>query len=225
MERFRLPIVAVAVLAAVALIGIVATQSAAQAAYGCSTRWDPVPTAAPAAGASAQPGYVQPDMGQGHPATGTKVTYTYCPPASGKHYNAAGVGPLPPRLYSPTDTVIPEGWVHNLEHGALVVLYRGDSQAATTEGQAALRTFFEGYPASPVCAIPPRTSVGPVVARFDDMAWPMAALVWGRVLPLQSFDSAAILAFDQAYGEQTNPEQFCSPPSASPSAAATPGSN
>ena len=48
-------------------------------------------------------------------------------------------------------------------------------------------------------------------ARFDDMETPFAAMVWGRVLPLQTLDTEAILKFDQTYGERTNPEQFCSP--------------
>ena len=57
-------------------------------------------------------------------------------------------------------------------------------------------------------------------ARFDDMATPYAALVWGRVMPLEKLDTEAILQFDQTYGERTNPEQFCSPaPSSGASAA------
>ena len=73
-----------------------------------------------AEGASPQPGYVQPDMGNGHVAIGTKVTYTYCPPAAGSTTTRAGAGPIPSRVYGPNDTVIPQGWVHNLEHGAIV---------------------------------------------------------------------------------------------------------
>ncbi len=109
-------------------------------------------------------------------STSTRATssrYTYCPPASGNHYNASGQGPIPPRLYGPDDTTVPEGWVHNLEHGALVLLYRGDSPGATPEGQAALRAFFDSFPNSPVCGIQPGTIQGPVIARFDDMATPV----------------------------------------------------
>jgi hypothetical protein len=176
-------------------------------------------------------------MGNGHVPVGTKVKYTYCPPASGDHYNASGQGPIRPRLYGPDDVVIPEGWVHNLEHGALVLLYRGDSAAATPEGQAALKAFYAGYPPSPVCGWQPGTTVGPVFARFDDMAWPMAALVWDRVLPLQELDQEAILEFDRIYGEQTNksvedlcPDKRVSPspstaPSASPSGSTAPSAS
>ena len=54
------------------------------------TIWVPDPTPPPAEGASPQPGYVQPDMGHTHVPVGTKITYTYCPPASGRHYQPAG---------------------------------------------------------------------------------------------------------------------------------------
>ena len=54
-----------------------------------------------------------------------------------------------PRLYGPEDRVNPQGWIHNLEHGGLVVLYRGDSEGATEDGQAQLRAFFDALPAEP----------------------------------------------------------------------------
>jgi hypothetical protein len=219
LERYRSAIIGLAAITAVALIGLFVFASATTPAYACSNEWQPDPTQPPAAGASPQPGYVQPDMGQGHVGVGTQVTYTYCPPASGRHYNASGSGPIRPRLYGPDDTVLPEGWIHNLEHGALVLLYRGDGEGGTPEGQAALQEFFSSYPPSPVCQLPAGQGNGPVFARFDDMAWPYAALVWGRILPLEELDTAAIIEFDRTYGEVTNPEKVCTaPPSAAPSA-------
>jgi len=221
-ERYRGLIVAVAALAGVALIGGVIFMQATAKAYACSIEWVPTPTASPAAGSSPQPGYVQADMGRKHVQVGDTVTYTYCPPASGNHYNASGQGPIAPRMYGPDDVTIPEGWVHNLEHGALVVLYRGDGPGATPDGQAALRTFFDGFPNSPVCDIAPGTIQGPVIARFDDMKTPFTALVWGRALPLETFDKDAILQFYQTYGERTNPEPLCAAPSPSPESSASP---
>jgi hypothetical protein len=217
LERNRNLLVGIAVVAVVALAGIGMFAAASQPVYACSNLWEPDPTASPAEGASPQPGAAQPDMGQTHIANGSTATYTYCPPASGRHYNASGAGPITPRLYGPEDRVNPQGWIHNLEHGGLVLLYRGDSAGATEEGQAQLRAFFDRYPNSPVCDFEAGASVGPVFARFDDMATPFAAMVWGRVLPLQELDEEAVIAFDSAYGERTNPEQFCAIPSASPS--------
>ena len=115
----------------------------------------------------------------------------------------------------------PQGWIHNLEHGALVVLYRGNGEGATEAGQAAMRAFFDRYPVSPICGFQPGTSVGPVFARFDEMATPFAALVWGRVLPLQSLDEASILQLDATYGERTSPEDLCPDKRVSPSPSAS----
>lgn len=216
LERNRTLLLGAAVVAIVAVVGVGMFSAATQPVYACSNEWVPDPTNPPAADASPQPGYPQPDMGNGHLSNGTAVTYTYCPPASGRHFNGTQTGPISARVYGPEDTVNPQGWIHNLEHGALVVLYRGDSEGATDAGQQALRAFFDGYPPSPVCGFQPGTSVGPVFARFDQMATPFAALVWGRVLPLESLDTEAILELDRTYGERTNPESFCARPTPTP---------
>jgi hypothetical protein len=224
MERYRTPMVAVAAIAGVVLISAFVFASAAAPAYACSQEWTPSPTASPAPDASPNPGYVQQDMGNRHPNTGEQVTYTYCPPASGSHYNDAPLGPITPRLYGPGDRALPQGWIHNLEHGAMVILYRGrdGDLGPSPDGQAALRGLFDEFPPSPVCGIQPGTSQGPVIARFDDMATPYAALVWGRVLPLAEFDAAQILEFWQVSGERTNPEPQCAAPSPSPNTEASP---
>ena len=226
-ERYRTLIVAVAALAGVILISAFVFVSAASPAYACTQEWVPTPTASPAAGAPPNPGYVQPDMGRTHVPLGQKVTYTYCPPASGSHYNSAGSGPIQPRLYGPTDKALPEGWIHNLEHGAMVILYRGreGDPGITDAGQAALQSLFSAFPASPVCGIQPGTSTGPVIARFDEMATPYAAIVWGRVLPLSELDTTQILDFFQVWGERSNPEKQCAAASAAPSSEASPESS
>ena len=218
-ERYRTAIVAAVVVAAVALVGGFVFVSATQAAYTCKSDWSPSPTPSPAAGATNQPGYTQPDMGNRHVPLGTVVTYQYCAPASGGHF-AAGGGPIPPGLYGPEDAVIPQGWVHNLEHGALVLLYKGGSEGAAAAGQIQLKAFYDSFPNSPVCNIERGTTQGPIIARFDQMATDYSAIVWGRVLPLTSPDFNAILDFYATWGEKTNPEPQCTPtpsPSASPS--------
>lgn len=216
-QRYRTILVGAAIVAVVALVGAALFSSATEKAYACTSIWQPSPTPSVRADASPAPGYVQPDMGHTHVATGARVTYTYCPPASGNHY-AQPAAPIPARIYGPDETVIPEQWLHNLEHGGLMILYKG-----AQIDQAALRALFDSVPSSPVCGFDPGgQSPGPVIARFDDIAWPFAALVWGRVLPLQTLDKQAILDFYATYGEKTNPEQLCSAPSASPGASTEP---
>jgi hypothetical protein len=227
MERYRGPIVGIAAVAGIVLISAFVFVQAAAPAYACSTEWTPDPTASPAAGASPNPGYVQPDMGRAHDNLGDKITYTYCPPASGAHYSASGSGPIQPRFYGPNDRAVPEGWIHNLEHGAIVVLYRGrdGDPGVSSDGQAALRSLFDAFPASPICGFSAGTHETPVFARFDEMATPYAALVWGRVLPLDALDTAQILEFWSVWGERSNPEQQCERPSASPDTSAPPAAS
>lgn len=224
LERHRNLIVIVAALAGVALLSAFVFTSASQAAYACSTVWTPTPTASPAAGATPALGYVQPDMGRGHLAVGDKVSYTYCAPASGSHYNKPGAaGPIPARVYGPNDSVLPEGWLHNLEHGGIVILYTGASSGATPEGQAQLRALYDAFPAGPVCGTP-KGQTAPIMARFDQMSTPFQAIVWGRVLPLDTLDQTKIIAFWEQWGERTNPEKQCAAPSATPTGPATPAS-
>lgn len=218
-ERFRGPIIGAVVVAAVALMAVWAFTSSSAAAYTCSVEYQ-----APAA-SSPEPegqvsGFLQENMGTTHAVVGDEATYLYCPPASGPHYNSPPNGPIPYRVFGPNDAVGPQGWVHNLEHGGLVVLYRGDPGDAglTDATQQALRDFAAGLPASPVCGRPANQYFA--AARFDDMATPFAALVWGRVLPLETLDTAAIQSFWSTVGEQeaTAPERFgCPLPGAAPS--------
>jgi hypothetical protein len=109
----------------------------------------------------------------------------------------------------------------------MVILYRGrdGDPGPSPDGQAALKGLFEEFPPSPVCGIRPGTSQGPVIARFDDMATPYAAVVWGRVLPLEAFDAAQILEFWRIWGERTNPEPQCQEVSPAPSTEASPATS
>ncbi len=204
LERYRTALIALAAVAGVVLISVFVFASASAPAYACSTTWDPAPTASPAADATPALGFIQPEIGSNHVGRGANATYAYCPPASGPHYNAQGVGPIAARAYGPDDAAIPQGWVHNLEHGALVILYQGTSDGATPDGQASLKSYFEEFP--------PVTGCGPVIARFDEMATPYAALVWDRVLQMDSFDAAQITAFWNQWGGRTNPEKACPGP-------------
>jgi hypothetical protein len=227
LQRYRTAIIAVAVVAAVAVVGGLALVQSTQASYTCSVQFDPAPTPSPEPGASTRIGFVQDPMGAAHEVARPQ-RYTLCPPASGNHYNAAGLGPIVPRVYGPDDSVGPQNWIHNLEHGALVILYRGDSEGATQAGQETFKQFFDSFPPSPVCELP-AGRISPVIARFNSMAWPYAALVWGRVLPLPEWDPNLALQFYATESERLDadgafvapPEPQCAAPSASPGASSS----
>jgi hypothetical protein len=221
-QRFRTPIIVIAVVAVVLGVSAFVFTSAASPTYACSS----VDTVKPSA--SGEVGQVQPDMGNQHVSVGDKVTYPVCPPASGKHINASGFGPIQPKFYGPDDTASPNGWVHNLEHGGLVLLYSCDRGACDDATIQQLRDFPAGFPPSAICAIPPG-AIGPVVARFEQMPTKFAALIWNRVLYLDTLDPQQVNDFFLRYAEKVSPdgqwisppEPQCNPPSASPEASAS----
>ena len=105
-ERYRTAIVT---LVGVAIVGVVAAfvfLGSTGPVYACSTIFNPSPTPTVSPGSSERLGFVEDYMGNTHQA-GPPFTYTYCPPASGNHYNAAGLGPIAPRVYKPDDKVAP----------------------------------------------------------------------------------------------------------------------
>jgi Protein of unknown function (DUF3105) len=220
-ERYRTPILAIVVVALVTGVGLFVFQSAAAPVYACSS----IDTVQPAA--SGELGQVQPDQGNQHVATGDKITYAVCPPASGHHVNQPPNGPVPVKVYGPNDVVVPNGWIHNLEHGGLVLLYSCAKGACDDALTTQLDAFSAGFPASPVCGIPAGTD-GPVVAPFDQMPTRFAALVWDHALYLDTLDTQKIDDFFLRYGEKVAndgtwiapPEPQCTAPKPSPSASA-----
>src|SRR5688500_13322181 len=69
------------------------------------------------------PGMAVPNEGWAHVPEGSATTYRSNPPASGPHY------PVWLRYREYTEAMARGYWVHNLEHGAVVVLYRPDAPA------------------------------------------------------------------------------------------------
>ncbi|HEY8989823.1 MAG TPA: DUF3105 domain-containing protein [Candidatus Limnocylindrales bacterium] len=224
LERYRTLLIGIAGVAILAVVVGVVFLSSTAPVYACSNIFDPSPTPTVSPGSSTRLGFPEEDMGNSH-VVSRPQKYLYCPPASGNHLNVAGAGPIAPRVYKPTDNVGPPNWVHNLEHGGLIVLYRGDSPGATAAGLAAFQDFYNTFPASPICKIP-AYQISPVIARFDDMPHPYALLVWDRVFYLDTWDPAAAIRFFNEEAERLDkdgalvapPENAsgCVPPSASP---------
>src|SRR4029078_8953344 len=104
----------------IAPIGLFGLTAPTSPAYACATIDTPLPTV------SGELGQVEPDQGNQHVSVGDKVTYPICPPASGKHINNTPRGPITAQFSGPDDQAVPNGWIHNLEHGGLVLLYSCD---------------------------------------------------------------------------------------------------
>lgn len=83
-----------------------------------------------------------PNEGWEHVADGSPLEYVANPPASGPHYPTWA-------KYAEYSLAVPRGhWVHNLEHGAVVLLYRPDAASETID---ALRASYAALAPEPAC--------------------------------------------------------------------------
>jgi hypothetical protein len=107
--------------------------------------------------------------------------------------------------------VLPQHWIHNLEHGYVMLLYRGDPEAATLDE---LRGVMDSAASSSWNVVNCGASVPNkvVAARFDDMEQGVdfAAVAWDRALLQAQLDAEELLAFAEQWqdGAQT-PERVC----------------
>lgn len=128
-----------------------------------------------------------PDEGNAHVPAGQQVTYVANPPASGPHWSQGGVAPAPAGFYE--TTVEEEQWVHNLEHGHVVILYDcgGECPAALLTD---LQNFFD--------AAPPSSTFGTtklVITPYDGLPFILMAIAWDTQLSLAAYDETALLDF------------------------------
>ena len=130
--------------------------------------------------------------GATHVATGTDVSYRSNPPASGSHWPT----PAQPGFYP--NGVATEQWVHNLEHGYIVILYdcRGTCDAALLEN---LQQFAESVPASSVFGYA-KIVITPYDGLPDGVL--ITAVAWDVQRNLAAFDEGQLRAFFDAYQDQ-----------------------
>jgi hypothetical protein len=188
-------LVALIVVAGIAVVGV-GLFSSSGSPYACASELQPQ------AGATVENPIVVPDEGRAHTEVGTKIEYTACPPSSGRHYNAAGIAPIRPAFYAADARVGPGNWIHNLEHGYVVALYRcQDGQCPSNDVLSSLRQFvLNGPSTASATACGYQSKV--LAARFDDMSTPFALVTWDHVLLLDTFDPAIGLQFAQRWIEQ-----------------------
>ena len=189
-------IIALVVIGGIVVLGASLFGSSASP-YECGTRLQPV------ANASVENPIVTTDEGRQHVPLGTTTRYASCPPASGPHYNeGGGVAPLAPRFYDPGARIGPGNWIHNLEHGYVVALYRcPDGQCPSDDVLSELRQFvLQGPPTESATRCSYASKV--LAARFDDMASPFALVAWDHVLLLDTFEASVGVDFARRWLEQ-----------------------
>lgn len=163
-----------------------------------SASTSPSASASASAPPSAPLGFPTEDEGADHVRPGTAISYAFCPPTSGVHYEVGPQAPLRRAFYGPDTETRPGSWVHNLEHGWIVLAYRGGAEGATTEELAQIRAFFESAPPSTFpnsCQSPNKL----LPVRFDAMDTKFALLAWDRALLTDTFDADQALTFYQQH--------------------------
>ncbi len=135
-----------------------------------------------------------PNEGAAHVPVGRQVEYAANPPASGAHWSQAGFAPAPAGFYE--DAVDEERWVHNLEHGYIVLLYDcGDACAPAFLDT--LRSLFDDAPPSTVFGFAKL-----VIAPYDGLPGVVTAIAWDVQMHLESLDAEPLLAFYGRYLDQ-----------------------
>jgi hypothetical protein len=131
----------------------------------------------------------------------TKVEYAYCPPGSGPHWNIARVAPVPRAFYQPEQAVAPEQWLHNVEHGFVMLLYscgKDGNSCPSADDMATLKRIYDEVPTTAgatACGVPNKL----VVARFDNISTRFAMVAWDRELVTDTLDIAQAKAFAEQW--------------------------
>ena len=150
----------------------------------------------------ALPGFATEIDGRNHVRDpNTVIRYASCPPTSGDHFNIANRGPIRPGLYPAGEEQVPGGWLHNMEHGYVVALYRcpsgviGDDDCISEAEVEELQTFYEEAPVSSNTSCPTKL----VIARFDSMTTRFAVIASGRALLTDDFVPDEALQFAEQW--------------------------
>lgn len=125
------------------------------------------------------------DEGRGHVPEGSLLEFQNSPPASGKHYARTA-------NYGFHDEPVAAGyWVHNLEHGAIVVLYNCPNDCPALKDQ--LRQIYDTFPQGKF------KRVKLVIVPDTAITTQLVALAWNRKLELIEFNREQLLSFYNAY--------------------------
>jgi hypothetical protein len=126
------------------------------------------------------------------------VQYSSNPPTSGPHYPVWAA-------FKTYAAPVPRGfYVHDLEHGAVVITY--NCPGGCDAELAQLQAFLDARPADPLCTAPLKNRF--VVTPDPLLDVRFAASAWGWALRSGCFDLPFLGAFIDAHYAQ-GPENFC----------------
>jgi len=141
------------------------------------------------------------DEGRNHVDPSTTPTYKFYPPASGPHYSAQGIAPVPWQ----TIATLQEGqYIHNLEHGGIAILYDCPSGTDCTT----LKNALENYVRNLAPVEPTYNEVKVVLTPYSRGIQKKVALVaWDYIEFLDGYDQAEITRFYENHVNK-GPEQI-----------------
>jgi hypothetical protein len=141
------------------------------------------------------------DEGRTHVDPSTTPTYKSYPPASGPHYSAQGIAPVP---WQTIGTLQEGQYIHNLEHGGIAILYDCPSGTDCT----ALKNSLENYVKNLAPIEPQFKEVKVVLSPYSrGMQNKVALVAWDYIEFLPGYDQAAITRFYENHVNQ-GPEQI-----------------
>jgi hypothetical protein len=146
--------------------------------------------AAPALGQAPAdgPGRLMPNRGQQHIEVNTPIPYEEYPPTSGSHW------PIVAKWGIYNQEVPAEVYVHNLEHGGVVLLYH-----CTPGCPDVVRQIEELYPTLPKSKF---GHVKVVVSPNGRIKTRFALLAWTRLDEFERFDRERVLRFVRAWQDK-----------------------
>src|SRR5438445_7984828 len=146
-------------------------------------------------------GTAVPDEGRTHVDPSTTPTYKSYPPASGPHYSAQGIAPVP---WQTIDTLQEGQYLHNLEHGGIAILYDCPSGTACTT----LKNSLENYVKNLAPVEPTYGEVKVVLTPYSrGMQKKVALVAWDYIEFLEWYDPAEISRFYENHVNK-GPEQI-----------------
>jgi hypothetical protein len=146
------------------------------------------------------------DEGRTHVDPSTTPTYKSYPPASGPHYSAQGVAPVPWQTIATASSPLVEGqYIHNLEHGGMAILYNCPTGADCTTLQNSLEKYVRNLaPVEPTFG-----EVKVVLTPYSKgmQQHKVALVAWDYIEFLDSYDQALITRFYENHVNK-GPEQI-----------------
>ena len=141
-----------------------------------------------------------PDEGNQHVADGSTIAYKHSPPSSGNHYSSATA----PRPWATYKDAVPAGaFVHNLEHGGIVLVYKCSGTECDDMYKQAQDVFAKLPPKlEPVTPPTGQQQVSEVKflsTPYQDMPPKVAILAWDTEQDLNSIDLTLVTDFYNKY--------------------------